>query len=128
MKKLILNQFLFKMDTFIVKSNNGNLEFKSAYHRGLFKQRLLQIDGKDFSLTIDEKKPKRSEQQNRFYWLYIRMIGDETGYTKDELHTLLSGKFLTKEIKEIMGLPVRVKKSTTDLTKSEFDCIPSPSS
>jgi len=108
------------MDTFLVKAENEALKFKSDYHRGLFKQRLGQLEGKDFSLIIDERKPTRSEQQNRYYWLYVQMISDETGYTKDEVHTLCKGKFLTREIKEVLGEKVRITKSTTDLTKSEF--------
>lgn len=108
------------MDTFIIKSNNGNLEFKSDYQKGLFKQRLLQIDGKEFALTINERKPKRSERQNAYYWLYIGIISNETGFTPDELHTMFKGKFLTREIKEVMGQKVRITKSTTDLSKSEF--------
>lgn len=108
------------MDTFLVKAENEALKFKSDYHRSLFKKRLGLLEGKEFTLNIDERKPTRSEQQNRFYWLYVNLISDETGFTKDECHTLFKGKFLTREIKEVMGEKVRITKSTTDLTKSEF--------
>lgn len=108
------------MDTFIVKAENKGLKFKSDYHQSLFRQRLEQLEGKEFSLHIDEKKPKRSEQQNRYYHLYLNMIADETGYTHGELHSLMKGKFLTREIKEVMGQKVRITKSTTELSKSDF--------
>lgn len=108
------------MNTFIVKAENKGIKFKSDHQRGLWLQRLAQLDGKEFSLTIDERKPKRSTQQNAFLWLYIGLIADETGYTKDELATLFKGKFLSREIKEVMGQKVRITKSTTDLSKSEF--------
>lgn len=108
------------IDTFIVKSENKGLKFKSDYQRGLFDQRLAQLDGKEFVLQIDERKPTRSEQQNRFYHLYINMISRESGHTHDELHSMFKGKFLTREIKEVLGEKVRITKSTTDLTKSEF--------
>ena len=108
------------MDTFVIKSEDGGMKFKSDYQRGLFKQRLQQLEGKEFAISIDERKPTRSENQNRFYWLYIGIISEETGYTKDELHTLFKGKFLSKEIKEVMNQKVRITKSTTDLNKSDF--------
>lgn len=108
------------MDTFIVKSENKGIKFKSDHQRGLWLTRLSQLDGKEFVLRIDERKPKRSERQNAYLWLYIGLIADETGYTKDEVHSLMKGKFLTREIKEVMGQKVRITKSTTDLTKSEF--------
>lgn len=108
------------MDTFIVKSENKGIKFKSEHQRGLWLQRLSQLDGKEFALTIDERKPTRSENQNRYYWLYLRVIASETGYTDGELHSMFKGKFLTKEIKEVMGQKVRITRSTTELTKSEF--------
>lgn len=108
------------MDNFNVTAKNGGIVFKSDYHRGLFKQRLEQLEDKKFTLTVDESIPTRSEQQNRYYWLYIKMISDETGFTKDEVHLLCKGKFLTREIKEVLGDKVRITKSTTELTKSEF--------
>ena len=108
------------MDSFHVKSENKGIKFKSDHQRGLWLTRLSQLDGKEFVLSIDERKPKRSERQNAYLWLYIGLIADETGYTKDEVHSLMKGKFLTREIKEVMGQKVRITKSTTDLTKSEF--------
>lgn len=108
------------MDSFHVKSENKGIKFKSDHQRGLWLTRLSQLDGKEFVLSIDERKPKRSERQNAYLWLYIGLIADETGYTKDEVHSLMKGKFLTREIKEVMGQKVRITKSTTELSKSEF--------
>lgn len=108
------------MDSFHVKSENKGIKFKSDRQEDFWRQRLSQLDGKEFVLSIDERKPKRSERQNAYLWLYIGLIADETGYTKDEVHSLMKGKFLTREIKEVMGQKVRITKSTTDLTKSEF--------
>jgi len=108
------------MDSFHVKSENKGIKFKSDRQEDFWRQRLSQLDGKEFVLSIDEGKPKRSEQQNNYYWLYIGVISNENGNTKGELHALFTGMFLTREIKEVMGQKVRITKSTTDLTKSEF--------
>lgn len=109
------------MNTFLVKGKkDGGIEFKSDYQHALFKECLKGLIGKNFALHIDQRKPKRSEAQNRFYWLYIESISHETGYTKEELHDLFKGMFLTRKIKEVMGKKVRITKSTTLLTKSEF--------
>lgn len=79
-------------------------------------------DGEDVSLLITNKKPKRTEQQNRYYWgVYLPLISEETG-EQDlvRLHELFKGKFLTTEIIEVLGEKVRIKKSTTDLSIAEF--------
>lgn len=76
--------------------------------------------GKKVWIKIDTREPKRSEQQNKFYWLYLDMIAESTGHRPEELHELFKGKFLTLGIKEIYGEKTRVKRSTTTLSKSEF--------
>jgi len=52
--------------------------------------------------------------------LYLSIISDETGHSKDELHSFFKGKFLTENIKEILGEKTRITKSTTELSKGEF--------
>jgi hypothetical protein len=50
----------------------------------------------------------------------MNIIADETGMNVDELHAWAKGKFLTQEITEVFGDKVRLTKSTTELSKSEF--------
>jgi len=76
--------------------------------------------GDKITAYITNKKPKRSEQQNRLYWLYIKNIEDETGNESEDLHTYFRGKYLSKGITEVFGSKVRKYKSTTQLNKSEF--------
>ncbi len=79
-------------------------------------------DGEEVTLMVHNRKPKRSEAQNRFYWgVYLPLIAEETG-EKDlnKLHELFKGKFLTEGIVEVLGEKVRIKKSTADLSKTEF--------
>lgn len=79
-------------------------------------------DGEEVSLVVHNRKPKRSEQQNRYYWgVWLPLIAKETGEANlDRLHELFKGKFLTQGVVEVLGEKVRLKKSTTELSISEF--------
>jgi hypothetical protein len=79
-------------------------------------------DGENVSVYISTRRPKRSERQNRYYWgAYLPIIARETGENDlERLHLLYKGKFLTTGIVEVLGNKVRMMKSTTSLSKSEF--------
>jgi len=71
--------------------------------------------------TYDKRKPKRSLSINRYYWgVVLPMIENETGHTKEELHSLFKSMFLVVEIRKVLGKDVRIVRSTTDLTTGEF--------
>ena len=76
----------------------------------------------EVTINITNKKPKRTEQQNRYYWgVYLPLIAKETGESKIErLHNLFKGEFLTIKIVKVLGKPVREIKSTTDLSVNDF--------
>ena len=79
-------------------------------------------NGESVSLMIHNERPKRTERQNRFYWgAYLPLIAKETGeHNLDSLHELFTGKFLTESVVEVLGQKVRMKKSTTTLSRSAF--------
>ena len=79
-------------------------------------------ENEPLSLYVTNKKPRRSIQQNSYYWgVYLPLIAKETGESDVErLHLLFKGKFLTKAIVEVLGHKVRITGSTTSLSKSEF--------
>ena len=77
-------------------------------------------DGEEVSLVITNKKPQRTEQQNRYWWVYMTHIGQETGHSPEEVHEWAKGMFLTSKIVNVFGQPTRIKGSTADLSKSEF--------
>lgn len=79
-------------------------------------------DGEVVTLYISSKRPKRTEQQNRYYWgAYLPAIAAETGEKDlDALHELFKGKFLAEGIVEVLGEKVRKKKSTTELNVADF--------
>ena len=78
--------------------------------------------GDKVSIYLTNKRPKRTEQQNRYYWgVYLPLIAEKTGEGDlDSLHTLFKGKFLTQGIKKVLGHATRITKSTTELSTSEF--------
>lgn len=79
--------------------------------------------GEKVSIYITNKKPKRTESQNRYYWgVYLPVIAQETGEADvDKLHLYFKGKFLTTGIAEVLGEKVRMTKSTTELGVGEFN-------
>lgn len=78
--------------------------------------------GSKITVILTNQKPKRTENQNRYYFgVYLPLIAEETGEQNiDRLHELFKSMFLTKEIVKVLGKDVRMKRSTTDLTVSEF--------
>jgi len=109
-----------KISTFHIQIKNGRMAFKSDTHKEMFERYLSQFEDKEVMLSLEEKKSKRSGQQNNYYWMYITLIAEEKGYTPNEVHEWAKGKFLTLGIQEVFGAKVRIKKSTPGLTIGEF--------
>lgn len=76
--------------------------------------------GDRVSVNVKVKKPKRTEAQNNYYWFYLGIISMDLGHTPEEIHEWAKSKCLPNRIIKILGDPVRVKKSTTELTVIEF--------
>jgi len=109
-----------KIENFIIEIINGVITWKSDHHINLYNKYLQQFDDGEYRLSIVDKKEKRSDQQNRYYWLYLGIMSEDSGYTKDELHKWAKGMFLTENISEVFGKKVRNTKTTTKLKKSDF--------
>ena len=77
-------------------------------------------EGEEVTLLIHNRRAKRSEAQNRYWWVYMTLLAQETGHTPEEIHEWAKGKFLTERIATVFGSPTRVKGSTTRLNKPEF--------
>jgi hypothetical protein len=72
-------------------------------------------------IEIRQDKDNRSTKQNRLYWEWVSVIGNELGYTKDETHMLLRDKFLGyNEVTPKSGEIIRELRSTTKLKLGEF--------
>ena len=79
-------------------------------------------EGENVTLYVSSRKPKRTVYQNNFYWgVYLPLIAKETGeHNLERLHRLFCGMFLTVEIVEVLGKTVRVMKSSSKLSVTEF--------
>lgn len=75
---------------------------------------------KPWSVEIKQYRKNRSGAQNRTYWAWLRVLGDEIGHSDDEMHELFRGRFLGYEEKTIMGQVVRITKSSRKLTVQDF--------
>lgn len=76
-------------------------------------------DGIKIVIEVREAKDVRTNSQNRLWWSWMKLIGDEIGYGKQEIHDILKYKFLLRE-EMIDGEMHQNLKSTTTLTKKEF--------
>ena len=101
---------------------------KRVIERSKPKQHILQMmirdffgahDGNKAVIEIMEDKDSRSTKQNSLYWNWINVM-TETGYTKDEMHTILRDKFLGyNEVTTKTGV-IKELKSTTKLKVGEM--------
>lgn len=76
-------------------------------------------------VTVEKKRKRRSLNQNNLLWMWYTVIGDEIGYTKEEVHAAMGDKFLkerkfvtnklTGEVVEFMHI-----RSTTTLSTVEM--------
>ena len=77
-------------------------------------------DGTKVEVEITETPDVRTNKQNKLWWSWMKIIGNELGYSKNEIHDILKYKFLLRE--EINdGETTQHLKSTATLTKTEFN-------
>lgn len=77
--------------------------------------------GDKVTCKLTKKKPKRTEQQNRYYWVYLTEISIQTGHTTEELHEYFKRKFLIKGTKIVYGNEIVLYGSTTEQSVGEFN-------
>lgn len=76
--------------------------------------------GEQATLSITSRKPKRTEAQHRYYWVYVGDIARETGNDPEALHELFKTVLLPGKSIEVMGHTVVSRPSTKTLTRIEF--------
>lgn len=96
--------------------DKGNLNLSN---KDVFKNELQKFRGKRVFITVDEEKPMRSNEQNKYYWgVALKLISDHTGYTEDEVHEIMLNKFsLKKEI--IIGDETHIIKGRSHNMKTD---------
>lgn len=82
---------------------------------------LLNLEGNEVDVTVEKHRNKRSLQQNSYYFgVVIKILSDELGYSRDEMHDVLKGKFLG-ELKKVGKTVIHYSRSTTSLNTQEFE-------
>lgn len=76
--------------------------------------------GDDVLMVVTSKRPKRSQSQNNFLFVYLDLISLSCGHTVEELHRWVNGYILGQGITEVFGTKVRMVGSTSGLNISEF--------
>ena len=77
-------------------------------------------DGTKVEVEITETPDIRTNKQNKLWWSWMKIIGNELGYSKNEIHDILKYKFLLRE-ETNDGETTQHLKSTATLTKTEFN-------
>ncbi len=107
--------------TFYADAKDGKF---SVHKKDLFVKYLATLKGL-VSIQIVQRKAKRSLNQNAYYWVCLSIIGDELGYTKEEMHGIFGMMYL-KEYTSITNgktgeiIEIEMIRSTTTLNKVEF--------
>ena len=75
----------------------GKLEL---HDKSSFNEFISQSEG-DVSIFIKTLPKTRSPQQNNYYWMIIKDVANEIGYTHDELHEIVKHKFKIESTKNL---------------------------
>lgn len=94
------------------KIKNSKLELNDP---DLFSLYLGTLESKEITVLVEKKKKHRTIKQNAYYWTCLSIIGNELGYTKEEIHSTFKAMFLVDRTGKIP-----VVRSTTNLTTAEF--------
>ena len=92
---------------------------ESDKDRAISHIKALNID-KPWSVDVKPYKKNRSLAQNKLYWKWITCIGDEIGYTSEEMHVIMADKFLVTKFVEYDDDKIKMDKSTSRLNTKEF--------
>ena len=105
---------------------SGKLELNN---RNSFMRDLVALEGLEVMLTVEKKKKRRSNAENRYYWgcviPSIRHAMESKGFliqNNETIHELLKVKFLKGEIINLAtGEIIETIGSTTRLTTTAFE-------
>jgi hypothetical protein len=62
-------------------------------HRDRMRSYLMSLDGERVVVTVQKAESGRTINQNRYYWLIVRIVGDHCGYSASETHTEIKKRF-----------------------------------
>jgi len=77
----------------------------------------LGKNGEKFVIILDKIRKNRSNKQNAYYWgVVLAILGEELGYTVDEMNEAIKLQFLLDRSKRIP-----TTRSMKDLSTAEFE-------
>ena len=91
---------------------NGKLELQDT---SLFEMYLSTLGDGELTVLVEKKKRHRTIKSNAYYWVCLSIIGDELGYTKEEIHSTFKAMFLVDRTGKIP-----IVRSTANLNTQEF--------
>jgi len=68
------------------------------------------------NIIIKQYREPRTISQNKYYWLILKIIGYDTGNSKDELHEVFKAKYIDKI--ELLG--ESINGSSKELNTKQF--------
>ena len=75
----------------------GKLEL---HDKKSFNEFISQNEG-DVWVIVKSMPNTRSPQQNNYYWIVIKSVANEIGYTYDEMHQIVKNKFEIESTKDL---------------------------
>lgn len=90
-------------------TSDGRLELTD---RAAFSKAMRHFKRGRVTVRIQVDRGKRTTQQNRFYWLLLNLISEETGHEPDELHECFKQRFLQPRVKEVLGDEIQIYSTT----------------
>lgn len=107
-----------------IKLDNGSLKLINKAEMLKF---ALSLNCKEFTFTLEKKRNKRSNEQNKYYWGVVLPLVKQglldIGYQVniESTHDFIKSEFNYKEIvNKETGEVKKIPNSTTQLSKSEF--------
>lgn len=105
------------LNIFYGKAVKGELIFSN---QKAIRDFLYSVEDKPLCISIGRERGTRSDNQNRYYWNYLRLIANDTGHTEDELHQLFKRIFLPPTFIKVLGREIKIPSTTKKLNKVEF--------
>jgi len=82
---------------------------------------LAKFEGKAVTVEISKPASTRSLRQNSYYWgVVLTIIAQETGHSTEEIHLAVKDMFLPRKFLKLGSRETEIRKTTTDLTPTEF--------
>ena len=99
------------------KIENGKVIYKNEE---AVKEAVRKLEGREIEATINKRQNKRTLGQNSLYWVYLKLIADETGNDIIGMHVRFKKKYLPIKCLMVMSDKVELLTSTTELDTKEF--------